>query len=107
MNRVTRNFEQALIDDAFKASDAECAAMAALLLREDGLFVGSSSALNCVGAVRAARALGGAAWGGTVVTLLCDSGARHLSRFASKEELRKLGIAPKHDAKINDLLPKP
>ena len=32
--------------------------MASYLLRNDGLFVGSSAAMNCVGAVKAARRMG-------------------------------------------------
>ena len=50
--------EQAQIDAAVKASDREAVEMAAHLLRNDGLFVGSSSAVNCVGAVKTARWLG-------------------------------------------------
>ena len=49
---------QAQIDAAVKASDQEATEMAAYLLRNDGLFVGSSSAVNCVGAAKAARWLG-------------------------------------------------
>jgi cysteine synthase A len=82
LDRVTANMAAALpyIDSAWGVSDAEAVAMARRLLREEGLFLGSSSALNCVGALRAAEALGP---GHTVVTLLCDSGARHMSRFWS------------------------
>lgn len=57
----------------------------------EGLWVGSSSALNCVGAVKAARALGP---GAVVVTVLCDGGARHLSRFYSPDYLAGRGLAP-------------
>ncbi len=48
-------------------------AQAAYLMRNDGLFLGSSAAMNCVGAVKVARALGP---GNTVVTILCDGGQR-------------------------------
>lgn len=50
--------------------------MARHLLEHEGLFVGGSAALNCVGAVRAARQLGP---GHTIVTVLCDGGQRYLS----------------------------
>ena len=43
------------------------------LLHTDGLFVGSSAAMNCVGAVKLARQLGP---GHTIVTILCDAGHR-------------------------------
>lgn len=57
-----------------------------------GLFAGSSSAVNCVAAVRVARALGP---GHTVVTVLCDGGTRHLTKFWSDEVLRRQwGLTP-------------
>lgn len=43
-----------------RGTDAEAVAMARALLAADGLFVGSSSSMNCVGAVRVAQQLG--AW---------------------------------------------
>lgn len=61
------------------------------LLRNDGLFVGSSSAMNCVGAVRVARDLGP---GHTIVTILCDSGMRHLSKFFNDQYLADHGLTP-------------
>jgi cysteine synthase len=59
------------------------------LLRNDGLFVGSSSAVNCVGAVKAACDLGP---GRTIVTILCDSGSRHLSKFYNPVYLQEAGV---------------
>ena len=61
------------------------------LLKKDGLFVGSSSAMNCVGAVRVAHLLGP---GHIIVTILCDGGARHLSKFQSPEYLAAQGLTP-------------
>lgn len=59
--------------------------------RNDGLFIGSSAAVNCVGAVKVARALGP---GHTVVTVLCDGGARHLSKFHNPSYLRDMDLLP-------------
>lgn len=83
INRVTHNFEagRELVDDAVRVTDEEAMAMARFLVEKEGLFVGSSSAVNCVAAVRAAKKLGE---GHRVVTILCDSGARHLSKFWAK-----------------------
>ena len=91
LNRLTSNFAAAAVDGALRASDREAVEMAGWLLRRDGLFVGSSSAVNCVGAVKAARALGP---GHVIVTILCDGGARHLSRFHSPAFLESAGLAP-------------
>ena len=49
INRVTANFEAGrdLIDDAVKVDDEQALAMARWLMEKDGIFVGSSSAVNC------------------------------------------------------------
>ena len=47
--------------------------------------------MNCVGAVKAARMLGP---GHTIVTILCDSGQRHLSKFWSTTVLAARGLTP-------------
>ncbi|KAF4125167.1 cysteine synthase [Geosmithia morbida] len=80
INRVTENFEAGrdMVDDAVKVSDAQACRMARWLVENDGIFVGSSSSVNCVAAVVTAMSLPP---GSTVVTILCDSGARHLSKF--------------------------
>ena len=91
INRLTKNFELARLDGAFQGTDREAVEMAAHLLREDGLFVGSSAAMNCVGAVRAARLLGP---GSIIVTILCDGGHRHLSKFHNVAYLSSQGLTP-------------
>jgi cysteine synthase len=92
-DRLTANFRRGLdcIDGAHQVSDRETVEMSRYLLRNDGLFVGSSTAMQCVAAVRAARRLGP---GHTVVTLLCDSGHRHLSRFWNAEFISAAGLTP-------------
>ena len=49
INRVTANFEagREWIDDAIKVNDEQALAMARWLVEKDGIFVGSSSAVNC------------------------------------------------------------
>ena len=49
MNRVTANLEagREFIDDAVKVTDDQALAMARWLVEKDGIFVGSSSAVNC------------------------------------------------------------
>ena len=75
-DRVTANFASASLDGSFQVRDDESVAMARHLLDAEGLFVGGSSGMNCVAAVRAARELGP---GHTVVTVLCDGGQRYLN----------------------------
>lgn len=49
LSRSTANFEvgKELIDDAVKVTDDQAMAMARWLVEKDGIFIGSSSAVNC------------------------------------------------------------
>ncbi|KAJ9648296.1 Cysteine synthase 2 [Coniosporium tulheliwenetii] len=99
INRVTSNFEagRELIDDAVRVSDEQAMAMARWLVEKDGIFVGSSSAVNCVAAVKVALQMGP---GHRIVTILCDSGMRHLSKFWA----RVGPIGGKDDVTLDDVL---
>lgn len=50
LTRLTANFERGLelIDDAVKVTDDQARAMAQWLVEKDGIFIGSSSAVNCM-----------------------------------------------------------
>ena len=89
MPAPARLVAQAWLTDTFGARVQEAVDMAHFLLRNEGLWVGSSSAVNCVGAVKVARALGR---GKRVVTILCDGGARHLSKFYDRQFLESNGL---------------
>lgn len=80
LNRLTWNFKQGehLIDSAIKVTDDEAIKMAKYLCEHDGLFWGSSAAINCVAAVKTALKVGP---GNKIVVIACDSGSRHLSKF--------------------------
>ncbi|KAJ6754073.1 CYSTATHIONINE BETA-SYNTHASE [Salix purpurea] len=91
INRLTQNFKMAKLDGAYRGTDKEAVEMSRYLLKNDGLFLGSSSAMNCVGAVRVAQSLGP---GHTIVTILCDSGMRHLSKFYDAQYLSEHGLTP-------------
>ncbi|KAL8733530.1 MAG: hypothetical protein Q9181_003546 [Wetmoreana brouardii] len=99
INRVTANLEagRELIDDAIKVTDDEALAMARWLAEKDGIFVGSSSSVNCVAAARLARDIGP---GKRIVTVLCDSGTRHLSKFW----LKAGNIGGKSDSNLDDII---
>ena len=57
-----------------------------------GLFVGSSACVNLCAAVQIARQLGP---GNRIVTVLGDSGIRHMSKFYNDDWLRGQGITVK------------
>ena len=89
IGRITANMQDAPIDDAVHVEDAETVSYVYRLLREEGLFVGSTSGVNVAAAVRVARDLGP---GHTVVTLLCDSGSKYLSRLFNRDWLAQKGL---------------
>ncbi len=88
-SRVPGNLEGAPIDDAEKIPDAEALAQIYDVLIHEGLSVGTSSGINIAAAVRVAKALGP---GHTVVTVLCDGGARYQSKLFNPEFLRGKGL---------------
>jgi cysteine synthase A len=89
--RETANFRRARLDSALRGTDREAVEMAHFLLARDGLFLGASAALNCVGAVRLARRLGR---GSVVATILCDGGARYQSRLYDAKWLSERDLMP-------------
>lgn len=90
LDRITANFVEAPIDTALQVSDQEALDMAHWLLRNEGLWVGSSSAMNIVGAVRTALDL---KEGSSVVTIICDGGQRHVTRFWNRDFCLEWGLA--------------
>ncbi len=90
-SRVTANMEGATIDDAIQIDDAECVRVVYRLLNEEGLFVGGSTGINVAAAVALAKQMGP---GHTIVTILCDSGARYQSRLFNREWLAAKGLLP-------------
>jgi len=84
IGRVTANMQDAPIDDAVHIEDAETVGYVFRLLREEGLFVGSTSGINVAAAVRVARELGP---GHLIVTVLCDTGSKYLSRLFNRDWL--------------------
>ena len=69
-------WEPGKVDEILPVRSEEAMAMSRRLAREEGLFAGTSSGANVVAALRLAERLGR---GGTVVTVMVDSGLRYLS----------------------------
>lgn len=81
---VPGNLQGLEVDFACQVSDEEALPYIYDLLREEGLCVGGSAGINIAGAVRLAQELGP---GHTIVTILCDSGARYASKLFNAEFL--------------------
>lgn len=80
LNRITRNFElgESYIDESVRVTDEQALKMAKFLMVNDGIFAGSSTAINAVAAVKMAKRLQP---NSTIVIIACDAGSRHLSKF--------------------------
>ena len=63
-----------------QVSTEEANAMAMRLAREEGLFGGTSTGANIIAALRLAEQLGS---GATIVTVMCDTGMKYLSKLSS------------------------
>ena len=87
--RVTANLEGAPVDFAFQIPDEEALPIIFDLVVEEGLLLGGSSGVNIAGAIRLARELGP---GHTIVTILCDSGARYASKLFNPAFLRSKNL---------------
>ncbi|MBD2093103.1 cysteine synthase A [Microcoleus sp. FACHB-1515] len=89
-SRVTANMEGVPIDDAIRIEDPEALRVIYQLLHQDGLFMGGSVGINVAAAVAIAKQLGA---GHTIVTILCDGGARYQSRLFNPEWLASKGLS--------------
>jgi cysteine synthase len=89
IGRVTANLEGSPIDDAVHVTDVECVRTVYQLLRDEGLFLGSTSGVNVAAALQIAERLGP---DHTIVTILCDSGAKYQSRLFNRKWLSEKGL---------------
>jgi cysteine synthase A len=83
--RITANLDGFTPDGQMRVSDTEALGVLFDLVQEEGLVLGGSAGINVAGAIRLARELGP---GHTVVTILCDHGARYQSKLYNPEFLR-------------------
>ncbi len=84
--RITNNLEGFKPDFSYQVTDNEALPYIFNLLREEGLVMGGSTAINIAGAVRMAKDMGP---GQTIVTVLCDYGTRYQSKLFNPNFLRE------------------
>ena len=87
--RITKNLEGAPIDGAIQISDEEALPLIFDLISEEGLVLGGSSGINIAAAIKIAQDLGP---GHTIVTILCDGGARYQSKLFNPAFLREKNL---------------
>jgi cysteine synthase len=82
LDRVTKNMAQSKVDHGYCISDQDAVNVAHYLIKHEGLIIGSSSAMNIAASILYAKNLEP---GSRIVTVLCDSGQRHMTRFWNPE----------------------
>jgi cysteine synthase len=87
--RITKNFDKALIDDAFQTDDVEALDLVYALIEKQRIVLGGSSGINIAGAIKLAKQMGP---GKTIVTILCDHGKRYASKIFNKEFLKSKNL---------------
>jgi cysteine synthase A len=87
--RITANLKDAPVDLSFQIPDEEALPICFALLKDEGLCLGGSSAINVAGAIRLAKEIGP---GKTIVTILCDSGIRYQTKLFNPVFLREKNL---------------
>ena len=87
--RITKNFDKALIDDAFQTDDVEALNLVYDLIERQKIILGGSSGINIAGAIKLAKKMGP---GKTIVTILCDHGKRYASKIFNREFLKSKNL---------------
>ena len=87
--RVTKNFEKALIDEAFQINDTEALNIVFDLIKNQNITLGGSSGINIAGAIKLAKLMGP---GNNIVTILCDHGRRYASKIFNKDFLKSKNL---------------
>ena len=87
--RITKNFEKALVDEAFQTNDNEALNIIYDLIEKQKIVLGGSSGINIAGALKLAKQMGP---GKTIVTILCDNGKRYASKIFNKEFLKSKNL---------------
>ncbi len=87
--RITKNFDKALVDDAFQTDDTEALNLVYDLIEKQKIVLGGSSGINIAGAIKLAKQMGP---GKTIVTILCDHGRRYASKIFNKTFLKSKNL---------------
>ena len=88
-SRITANFGEAPIDDAFSIDDVDALTEIYKLIENEGLSLGTSSGFNVAGAISLAKELGP---GKTIVTMLCDKSDKYHSKLFNKDFLKEKNL---------------
>jgi len=88
-SRITSNFKEAIIDDAYQIDDKEALLEIYKLIENEGFSLGTSTGINIVGAIKMAKEMGP---GKNIVTILCDRSDRYNSKLFNKDFLNSMNL---------------
>jgi len=91
--RITKNFDRAIVDEAFQVDDTQALNIIFDLIDEQNITLGGSSGVNIAGAIMLAKKMGP---GHNIVTILCDHGKRYASKIFNKEFLKSKNLPIPH-----------
>jgi cysteine synthase A len=89
--RITANLDGLVVDRPYRIDDIEMLHAIYDMAEHEGLVMGGSTGINVAGAIRMAKDLGP---GHTIVTILCDQGARYQSKIFNPAFLKERGLPP-------------
>ena len=101
-DKVPGALDLSVIDDYITVSDRDAFTMARRLTREEGIFVGGSAGLIAHAALSVARRINDP--DACVVTVLCDTGERYLSKVFNDEWMRENQLLEPEKATLGQLL---
>ena len=101
-DKIPGALDLSVIDDYITVSDRDAFTMARRLTREEGLFVGGSAGLIAHAALSVARRINDP--DACVVTVLCDTGERYLSKVFNDEWLRENQLLDPEKVTLGQLL---
>jgi len=101
-DKVPGALDLGVIDDYITVSDRDAFTMARRLTREEGIFVGGSAGLIAHAALSVARRINDPE--ACVVTVLCDTGERYLSKVFNDEWMRENQLLEPEKATLGQLL---
>jgi len=90
LGRVTAIIEDIKVERPYLIPDEEAIPLLFDLIKDEGLVLGGSSAINVAGAIRLANDLGP---GHTIVTVLCDYGTRYFSKHLDGDFLKSKNLS--------------